>query len=59
MSGTKVSLLPAGLPLQENLKNFIQEETQMMTSNEVSPLLTALNDNPDTGGTGKPFSSKY
>jgi RNA-directed DNA polymerase len=22
--------------LQENLKNFIQEETQMMTSNEVS-----------------------
>jgi RNA-directed DNA polymerase len=31
-----VSPLPAGLPLQENLKNFIQEETQMMTSNEVS-----------------------
>jgi len=36
MSDTKVSPLPAGLPLQENLKNFIQEETQMMTSNEVS-----------------------
>jgi len=36
MSDTKVSPLPAGLPLQENLKNFIQEETQMMISNEVS-----------------------
>jgi RNA-directed DNA polymerase len=36
MSDTKVSSLPAGFPLQENLKNFIQEETQMMTSNEVS-----------------------
>jgi RNA-directed DNA polymerase len=36
MSDTKVSQLPASLPLQENLKNFIQEETQMMTSNEVS-----------------------
>jgi RNA-directed DNA polymerase len=36
MSDTKVSPLPAGLPLQKNLKNFIQEETQMMTSNEVS-----------------------
>lgn len=36
MSDTKVSPLQAGLPLQENLKNFIQEETQMMTSNEVS-----------------------
>jgi RNA-directed DNA polymerase len=36
MSGTKVSPLPAGLPLQDDLKNFIQEETQMMISNEVS-----------------------
>jgi RNA-directed DNA polymerase len=36
MSDTKVSPLQAGLPLQENLKNFIQGETQMMTSNEVS-----------------------
>jgi len=36
MSDTKVSPLPAGLPLQDDLKNFIQEETQMMTSNEVS-----------------------
>ena len=36
MSGTKVSPLPAGLPLQDDLKNFIQGETQMITSNEVS-----------------------
>lgn len=36
MSGTKVSPLPAGLPLQNDLKNSIQGETQMMTSNEVS-----------------------
>ncbi|EPU5970962.1 hypothetical protein [Vibrio alginolyticus] len=36
MSGTKVGPLPVGLPLQENLKNFIYEETQMMTSFEVS-----------------------
>jgi len=36
MSGTKVSPLPAGLPLQDDLKNFIKGETQMMTSLEVS-----------------------
>jgi len=36
MPDTKVSLLSAGLPLQEGLNNFIQEETQMMTSDEVS-----------------------
>ncbi len=36
MSGTKVSPLLAGLPLQESLKNFIQGETQMMISNEIS-----------------------
>ena len=36
VSGTKVSPLPAGLPLQESLKNFVDGETQMMTSNEVS-----------------------
>ncbi|MCL1079408.1 hypothetical protein L2734_14770 [Parashewanella spongiae] len=33
---TKVSPLPAGLPLQEKLKNFINGETQMMTSYGVS-----------------------
>ncbi len=33
---TKVSLLPAGLPLQDILENFINGETQMMTSFEVS-----------------------
>jgi RNA-directed DNA polymerase len=31
-----VSPLPTGLPLQDDLKNFIQGETQMITSNEVS-----------------------
>lgn len=36
VSGTKVSPLPAGLPLQESLKNFVNGETQMMTSTEVS-----------------------
>jgi RNA-directed DNA polymerase len=36
MSDTKVSPLPAGLPLQDDLKNFIQGETQMITFNEVS-----------------------
>lgn len=36
VSGTKVSPLPAGLPLQENQKNFVNGETQMMTSIEVS-----------------------
>ncbi|CAH1563093.1 hypothetical protein THF1C08_1270001 [Vibrio jasicida] len=36
MFGTKVSPLPTGLSLQDNLKNFIQEETQMMISNEIS-----------------------
>jgi RNA-directed DNA polymerase len=36
VSGTKVSPLPAGLPLQESLKNFVDGETQMMTSTEVS-----------------------
>jgi RNA-directed DNA polymerase len=36
VSGTKVSPLPAGLPLQENEKNFVNGETQMMTSIEVS-----------------------
>jgi RNA-directed DNA polymerase len=36
VSGTKVSLHPAGLPLQENGENFINGETQMMTSEEVS-----------------------
>jgi len=36
MPDTKVSPLPAGLPLQDDLKNFIQGETQMITSNEVS-----------------------
>ncbi|GIU02736.1 hypothetical protein TUM4438_46750 [Shewanella sairae] len=36
VSGTKVSPLPAGLPLQENWKNFVNRETQMMTSIEVS-----------------------
>ena len=33
---TKVSPLPTGLPLQDNLKNFIQGETQMMISKEIS-----------------------
>jgi RNA-directed DNA polymerase len=33
---TKVSPLPTGLPLQDNLKNFIQGETQMMISTEIS-----------------------
>lgn len=36
LSGTKVSPLPTGLPLQDDLKNFIYEDTQMMTSLEVS-----------------------
>jgi RNA-directed DNA polymerase len=36
MSGTKVSSLPTGLPLQDSLKNFIQGETQMMISTEIS-----------------------
>ncbi len=36
MSGTKVSLLPAGLPLQDDLRNFIKGETQMMTLYKVS-----------------------
>lgn len=33
---TKVSPLPTGLPLQDDLRNFINGETQMMTSHEVS-----------------------
>ena len=36
MSGMKVSLLPAGLPLQDDLRNFIKGETQMMTLYKVS-----------------------
>ncbi len=36
MFGTKVSPLPTGLSLQDNLKNFIQEETQMVISKEIS-----------------------
>lgn len=36
LSGTKVSPLPTGLPLQDDLKNFIDGETQMMISLEVS-----------------------
>jgi RNA-directed DNA polymerase len=36
LSGTKVSPLPTGLPLQDDLKNFIYGETQMMTSHEIS-----------------------
>ena len=33
---TKVSPLPTGLPLRENLKNFIQGEKQMVISKEIS-----------------------
>lgn len=33
---TKVSPLPTGLSLRENLKNVIKEEKQMMISNEIS-----------------------
>jgi RNA-directed DNA polymerase len=33
---TKVSPLPTGLPLRDNLKNFIQGEMQMMISKEIS-----------------------
>jgi len=36
MFGTKVSPLPAGLPLQDDLRNFIKGETQMMTLFKVS-----------------------
>lgn len=33
---TKVSPLPTGLPLRENLKNFIQGEKQMVISKEIN-----------------------
>ena len=33
---TKLSPLPTGLPLRENLKNFIQGEKQMVISKEIS-----------------------
>ena len=36
ISGTKVSPLPAGLPLQDSLRNFIRGETQMIISPEIS-----------------------